>query len=83
MEKNIMRFALAMNTIASVIDVTIYDSRVEFKAHKSVVTNCFNIAFMYDMYVSAYSVNKGYYQMAAHLNQPKGCYEDLKIDSEG
>lgn len=83
MKKNIMRFSLAMNTIASVIDVTICDSRVEFKAHKSVVTQCFNIAFMYDMYVSAYSVNKGYYQMAAHLNLPKECYEDLKIDSEG
>ena len=36
MEKNIMRFALEMNTIASVIDLTIYDGRVEFKAHKSV-----------------------------------------------
>lgn len=73
MEKNIMRFALAMNTIASVIDLTIYDGRVEFKAHKSVVTNCFNIAFMYDMYVSVYSVNKEYYQMAAYLKQTKGC----------
>lgn len=83
MKKNIMNFALAISQNPSVIDLTIADGRVEFKAHKSVVTQCLNIAFINDMYVSAYSVKKGYYQMAAHLNLPKGCYEDLKIDSEG
>lgn len=83
MEKNIMRFALAMKTIASVIDLTIYDGRVEFKAHKSVVTNCLNIAFMYDMNVSVYSVKNGYYQMEAHLNKSIGSYEDINKHSEG
>ena len=78
-----MRFALAMNTIASVIDLTIYDGRVEFKAHKSVVTNCFNIAFIYDMYVSVYSAKNGYYQMEAHLNKSIGSYEDINKHSEG
>ena len=78
-----MRFALAMNTIASVIDLTIYDGRVEFKAHKSVVTNCLNIAFMYDMNVSVYSVKNGYYQMEAHLNKSIGSYEDINKHSEG
>lgn len=83
MKKNIISFASAMIYIDSVINVTMYDGRVEFKAHKSVVTKCFNIAFIYDMYVSVYSVNNGYYQMAAHLNRPNGCYEDYKVDSEG
>lgn len=83
MKKNIMNFASAMIQMESVIDVTICDGRVEFKAHKSVATQTFKIAFLNDMYVSVYSENKDYYQMAAHLNRPIGCYEDLKIDSEG
>lgn len=83
MKKNIISFASSMIRIDSVINVTMHDGRVEFMAHKSVVNQCFHIAFINDMYVSVYSVNKGYYQMAAHLNLPSGCYEDYKVDSEG
>lgn len=83
MKKNIINFAASMIRMESVINVTMYDGRVEFQAHKSVVNQVFHTAFVNDMYVSVYSVNKGYYQMAAHLNRPNGCYEDYKVDSEG
>ena len=53
MKKNIMNFALAISQNPSVIDLTIADGRVEFKAHKSVVTQCFNIAFISDAKINS------------------------------
>lgn len=77
MKKNIMHFAMELTRIASVIDVTICDTRVEFKAHKSTITRCLNTAFIYDMNVTVFSIEKGYYQAAAFLNLGEQCYDDI------
>ena len=77
MKKNIVCFAIALIRTPHVIDVTTFDSRVEFKATKDDLKACLNLALIHDMYISVYSVNKGYYQMAAHLNHSLNSYENV------
>lgn len=77
MKKNIVCFAIALIRTPHVIDVTTFDSRVEFRATKNELASCLNLALIHDMYISVYSVNKGYFKMAAHLNHPLGCYENV------
>lgn len=82
MKKNIMRFAMELTYTASVIDVTICGTRVEFKAHRSIITKCLNTAFIYDLNVTVFSIDRGYYQAAAFLNQGEQNYQDATIDGE-
>lgn len=82
MKKNIMRFAMELTSIASVIDVTICGTRVEFKAHKSTITQCLNTAFIYDLNVTVFSIERGYYQAAAFLNQGEQNYQEVTTDGE-
>lgn len=82
MKKNIMHFATELTRIASVIDVTICGTRVEFKAHKSIITRCLNTAFIYDLNVTVFSIERGYYQAAAFLNQGEQNYEEVTKEGE-
>lgn len=82
MKKNIMHYAMELTRIASVIDVTICGSRVEFKAHKSIITRCLNTAFTYDLNVTVFSIERCYYQAAAFLNQGDQNYEEVTKEGE-
>lgn len=82
MKKNILRFAMELTRIASVIDVTIYGTRVEFKAHKSIITQCLNTSFIYDLNVTVFSIDRGYYQAAAFLNRGEQNYDEVTKDGE-
>ena len=77
MKKNIVSFALALIRTPHVIDVTTFDNRVTFSATKEELGVCLNLALINDMYISVYSVNKGYYSMAAHLNRSLDSYENV------
>ena len=82
MKKNILRFAMELSRIASVIDVTIFCTRVEFKAHKSIITQCLNTSFIYDLNVTVFSIDRGYYQAAAFLNRGEQNYDEVTTDGE-
>lgn len=77
MKKNIVSFALALIRTPHVINVTTFDNRVTFSATKEELGVCLNLALINDMYISVYSVNKGYYSMAAHLNRSLDSYENV------
>ena len=77
MKKNIVSFALALIRTPHVINVTTFDNRVTFSATKEELAVCLNLALINDMYISVYSVNKGYYSMAAHLNRSLDSYENV------
>lgn len=76
MKLNIWKFATAMVYSDNIICGTIYDSRVEFKATKDGLSIALNHALINDMYISVYSQDGDYYQMAAHLNRPLDSYPE-------